>query len=88
MSLDTLINRARADFIEMPRLELTLPQAARLWSVGVDDCRVAIDVLVESGFVMWTVRSTIVRTSRDLPAGQRLPSYIDVQSAPNRDKAV
>ena len=85
MKVPSLVDRARADFLEMPRLELTLSQAARLWSVGMDDCRIAIDALVSSGLVMWTTRSTIVRTSHE-PA--RMPPYIDVARHLNRDKAV
>ena len=85
MNLPGLVDRARADFIEMPHLELTLSQAARLWSVGADDCRLAIDALVESGFVTWTTRSTVVRTSR----GPAPPSSdIDVITAPKQHKAV
>jgi hypothetical protein len=81
----TLVDRARADFIEMPRLELTISQAARLWSVAMDDCRLAIDELVASGFVTWTPRSTIVRTSR---ASAPPASYMGVVSASKQHKPV
>ena len=50
--------------------ELTLPQAVRLWTLGVDDCRYVIDALVDVGFLKWTNRRTIVRTGRDLPVGR------------------
>lgn len=54
----------------MPGLELTLPQAVRLWTLGADDCRFVIDALVDAGFLKWTARRTIVRTGVDLPIGQ------------------
>lgn len=50
----------------MPGLELTLPQAVRLWNLGADDCRYAVDTLVDAGFLKWTPRRTIMRTGRAL----------------------
>lgn len=61
----TLIDRARAEFIEMPGLELTLPQAVRLWNLGMDECRHVLDTLTASGFLKWTARRTVIRTGRD-----------------------
>ena len=66
MSFATLVNRVRADFYEMPGLELTLPQAVRLWNMGTDDCHHVLDALVDVGFLAWTAKRTIVRTGRDL----------------------
>ena len=61
MSFISLVDRARAEFMEMPGLQLTLPQAARLWNLGVDDCRYVIDALTDSGFLRWTPARTVVR---------------------------
>ena len=66
MSFANVVDRARADFMEMPGLELTLPQAVRLWTIGMDDCRFVIDTLVDAGFLKWTTRRTVVRTGADL----------------------
>jgi hypothetical protein len=88
MSFATLVDRARTDFTEMPRLELSLPQAGRLWSLGADDCRFVVDALVDAGFLMWTTRRTIMRTGRDLPLGLPLPSHIRVRQTQNHDKSV
>jgi hypothetical protein len=65
MSFSTVLDRVRADFMEMPGLELTLPQAVRLWTIGLDDCRFVIDTLVDLGFLKWTTRRTVVRTGAD-----------------------
>ena len=62
MSFATVVDRVRVDFTEMPEMELTLPQAVRLWTLGMDDCRFVIDALVDAGFLAWTPRRTIVRT--------------------------
>ena len=70
MSFAAVVDRVRAEFVEMPGLELTLAQAVRLWTLGVVDCRHVIDALVDVGFLKWTARRTIVRTGLDLPIGQ------------------
>lgn len=70
MSFAAVVDRVRGEFVEMPGLELTLPQAVRLWTLGADDCRYVIDALVDAGFLKWTTRRTIVRTGRDLPIGR------------------
>jgi hypothetical protein len=66
MSFVAVVERVRAEFVEMPGMELTLPQATRLWNLGPDDCRSALDALVDMGFLMWTPQRTVVRTGRDL----------------------
>jgi hypothetical protein len=56
---------------------LTLAQAVRLWTLGVDDCRIVIDALVDAGFLKWTARRTVVRTGLELPIG-RAPHTADI----------
>ena len=70
MSFAALVDRVRVDFVEMPELELTLPQAVRRWTLGADDCRYVIDSLVDTGFLAWTPKRTIVRKGRD-PLGRQ-----------------
>ena len=62
MDFATAVDRVRADFTEMPGLELTVPQAVRLWQMGVDDCRFVLDALVDGGFLRWTPRWTVVQS--------------------------
>lgn len=61
MSFAAAVERARTDFTRTPRLELTMPQAVRLWGIGIDDCRVVVDALIDAGFLAWTARRTLVR---------------------------
>jgi hypothetical protein len=63
MTSSDAIDRIRAEFVEMPGLELTLPQASRLWGLGVGDCRRIIDALVACGFLKWTMKRTVLRAS-------------------------
>ena len=89
MSFAAVVDRVRGEFVEMPGLELTLPQAVRLWTLGTDDCRYVIDALVDAGFLKWTPRRTIVRTGRDLPIGrERLTADISVRRQFRSNKTV
>lgn len=79
MTITHLINRIRAEFVEMPGLELSLPQAARLWNLGVEDCRQILDVLEGAGFLRWTAAQTVVRTGKELLIARELePVHIPV----------
>ena len=64
MESATLVERVRGEFIEMPGLQLTMPQAARLWGLDITACRNVVDVLVESAFLRWTDGGKIVRATR------------------------
>jgi hypothetical protein len=66
MSFTAVVDRVRSEFVEMPGMQLTLPQATRLWNLGADDCRSVIDALVDVGFLMWTPQRTVMRASRDV----------------------
>ena len=57
-----LVERIRGEFNEMPGLQLTLQQAARLWGMEAAACRSIVDTLVEASFLRWTATGTIVRT--------------------------
>ena len=56
-----IANRVRGEFLEMPGLQLTMAQAARLWGMDQAACRAVIDSLVEAAFLRWTPAGTIVR---------------------------
>ena len=90
MTFARAVDRVRADFTEMPALELTMPQAVRLWGMGVDDCRFVVDALVDLGFLHWTSRRTIARTSRDQRGrtGDMDQEHIPVRSSGYRNKSV
>jgi hypothetical protein len=77
------------DFTDMPGLELTVPQAVRLWGLGADDCRSVVDALVDAGFLRWTPRWTIVRAGRVVAGGRgREGLNIPVHAAVRRNKSV
>jgi hypothetical protein len=51
---DETIRRVRAEFLEMPGLKLTIPQAQRLWGVDRPTCEALIDELTASRFLSKT----------------------------------
>ena len=61
MEFPALVHRVRSEFNEMPGLSLRLPQAARLWGLEPSACRHVVDALVETSFLRWTAKGTIVR---------------------------
>src|SRR5262245_57646792 len=48
----TALIRAKAEFLEMPGLSLTLAQAARLWALDTALCSAVISALVDSRFLI------------------------------------
>jgi len=49
---DQLVQRIRAEFVEMPGLMLTLPQAARLWCLTAPQAQAGLSELVDAGFLV------------------------------------
>jgi len=49
---DQLVQRIRAEFVEMPGLMLTLPQAARLWCLTAPQAQAGLGELVDAGFLV------------------------------------
>ncbi len=80
MSFARVVDRVRADFTEMPSMELTLPQAVRLWHLGADDCRFVLDALVDAGFLAWTAGRTIRRTGSELTLPASQPQQASVRN--------
>jgi hypothetical protein len=64
MHARALVDRVRGEFNEMPGLQLTMPQAARLLGIEPEACRDVIDILVDSAFLKRTPAGTIVRAER------------------------
>jgi hypothetical protein len=60
----SLYERVRGEFNEMPGLQLTIPQAARLWGLDTAVCRRVIDALVDAAFLRWTPAGTVVRSEK------------------------
>jgi hypothetical protein len=46
------VARIRKEYVEMPGLALTLPQAARLWAMSEQRSALLLSMLVETGFLI------------------------------------
>jgi hypothetical protein len=55
------LRRARAEFLEMPGLTLTVVQAARLWHSDSALCRAVLSRLVEQRFLIETRNHSFAR---------------------------
>jgi hypothetical protein len=64
MHVRALVDRVRGEFNEMPGLQLTVPQAAKLLGIEPEACRDVIDELVDDAFLRWTASGMIVRAER------------------------
>jgi Fic family protein len=60
---ETLLNRIRGEYLEMPGLRLTRPQAQRLWGLDTDTSVRVLHELVELKFLMCAADGAYVRLS-------------------------
>jgi len=59
-----LVDRIRGEFIEMPGLQLTMPQAAKLWGIDMTACERVVEALVDASFLRWTWTGKITRAEK------------------------
>ena len=58
------VARIRNEYVEMPQLVLTLPQAARLWGLSESRSALLVSMLVETGFLICD-KETVYRRPPD-----------------------
>jgi hypothetical protein len=68
MNIQTVAPRVLAEFNEMPGMVLTLRQAARLFGLDQEFCRVVIDTLVDSAYLRMTTAGAVTRGERIMAA--------------------
>jgi hypothetical protein len=57
-----LAERVQAEYLEMPGLSVTLPQAQRLLGIDAQTCAVVMKTLLARGFLRQTKQGMYVRT--------------------------
>jgi len=62
--LGRLVERVRGEFNEMPGMQLTEAQAARLWGLEPTACHGVVELLVGAAFLRRTPNGRIVRAGR------------------------
>ena len=55
------VDHIAEQYLEMPGLSLTVPQAARLFGLDADVCAQHLDSLMQTGFLQKTLRGRYVR---------------------------
>ena len=63
IAFEIALQRARADFLEMPGLRLTPVQAQRLWLLDADVCRAVLQQLVDVRFLTRCDSNTFIRVA-------------------------
>jgi hypothetical protein len=58
---EDIVRRVRGEFLEMPGLRLTEPQARRLWALEPTLCSAVLTELVDNGFLLRTRDGAFVR---------------------------
>ena len=61
MRIDEVLQRIQGEFVEMPGLRLTAPQAQRLWGLEREVCNALLGALVDAKFLSQTRDGAFVR---------------------------
>jgi hypothetical protein len=61
---EALSSRIRGEFLEMPGLRLTQPQACRLWGLDRETCGTLLSHLVDAKFLIRTRDGAFVQLDR------------------------
>jgi hypothetical protein len=61
-AIRSLMERVQAEYVEMPGLSVTLPQAQRLWAVDQRTCAEVFSRLIRSGTLRMTTKGRFVRS--------------------------
>jgi hypothetical protein len=72
LTRDEAFNRIRSDYLELPGLQLTVAQAARLWSLGFDFAASLLEDLVARNFLFRRGDQYCLRSNTALPPPKEL----------------
>jgi hypothetical protein len=62
-----LLRRIQGEFLEMPGLRLTEPQARRLWNLDAMSCSTVVNMLLDAGFLFKTSDGSLMRVDQAKP---------------------
>jgi hypothetical protein len=68
MRIEDVLQRIQGEFVEMPGLRLTAPQAQRLWGLERDVCLSVLGTLVDAKFLTRTRDGAFVRLDGAVPS--------------------
>jgi hypothetical protein len=64
---EEVLRRVQGEFLEMPGLRLTLPQARRLWGLDAASCDALLGALVDAKFLFRTRDGAFMRVEHATP---------------------
>jgi hypothetical protein len=70
---EDIVRRVQGEFLEMPGLRLTEPQARRLWALEQPLCSAILSELVDTGFLLQTRDGAFVRVDVATPLKANQP---------------
>ena len=71
---EEVLRRVQGEFLEMPGLRLTEPQARRLWGLDAASCTALLGALVDAKFLFRTRDGAFMRVEYALPVRATLRS--------------
>ena len=71
---EEILRRVQCEFLEMPGLRLTEPQARRLWGLDAASCAALLGALVDAQFLFRTRDGAFMRMEQATPAKAGLRS--------------
>ena len=78
---DEVLQRVQGEFLEMPGLRLTEPQARRLWGLDSAACSALLGALVDAKFLFRTRDGAFMRQEQAAPTKATLKSRKTVVAA-------
>jgi hypothetical protein len=66
-AIDDIITRVQGEFLEMPGLRLTEPQARRLWGLDASMCEALLGALIDAHFLLRTRDGAFMRVEHAAP---------------------
>jgi hypothetical protein len=64
---DEVLRRVQCEFLEMPGLRLTFPQARRLWGLDAASCDALLGALIDAKFLLKTRDGAFMRVEPAAP---------------------
>jgi len=81
LNKEEVLRRVKGEFLEMPGLRLTEPQARRLWGLDRDSCAALLGALVEANFLFQTRDGAFMRVEYGGPMKATLRSREKIAAA-------
>ena len=73
---EDVLRRVQGEFLEMPGMRLTEPQARRLWGLDAAACSALLGALVDAKFLFRTRDGAFMRVEHPTPVKSSLRSRI------------